>query len=186
MGTPTGGAAWSLLTQQAWAGDDGGTKVWWKVAGGSEPASYGFTQSSSADGVVAIAAIHTAATSAPVFASSSSSTSATSIPTPSVTPTAADDLELRWAAMSIAGEELVTWTPPATYTERVDTQSREFTSGCLATKQLASGSATGIQNFTLSLSTSNHMGITVAVTSTFVTVPRPIVIGQAVQRAATW
>lgn len=56
MGTPTGGATWLPLTTLDDGLNDLHTKVWWKVAGGSEPANYGFTQNSSGDGVVVIAA----------------------------------------------------------------------------------------------------------------------------------
>ncbi|KAB8186854.1 hypothetical protein FH608_046025 [Nonomuraea phyllanthi] len=184
MTTPTGGTTWTLLRQQQWVGGDPGTKVWWKIAGASEPASYGFVQSSNADGVVGIAAVMSAATTTPVSASSASSTSSTSIPSPSITPTGADDLELRWAASKAVIGGALTWTPPATYTERVDRQSNTFTSATLATKQLSSGAASGIQNFTISSATGAHMGLTVAVATMPFHTSKPLVFGQAIQRAA--
>ncbi|MEV6036044.1 hypothetical protein AB0L65_33155 [Nonomuraea sp. NPDC052116] len=184
MTTPTGGATWALLTQQQWSAGEPGTNVWWKFAGGSEPASYGFAQASGADGVVAIAAVFGTATTTPVFASSASSVTTTSIPTPSVTPTGSDDLELRWAASKGFGGVTFTWTPPATYTEQVDLQSNTFTSGSMATKQLTSNAASGIQNFTISNNTGGHMGITVAVAGLAFRAARPLILGQAMQRAA--
>lgn len=184
MTTPTGGATWLLLGQQQWANSEPGTKVWWKIAGGSELSTYGFVQGSTADGVVGIAAISGAATTTPVFASSALGASATSIPTPSGTPTGLDDLELRWAASRISGGAAVTWTPPATYIEQIDRQSNTFTSASLATKALASGAATGIQNFTASATSTQHMGFTVVIAGSSFYPPRPIIIGQAVQRAA--
>lgn len=182
MTTPTGGATWTLLAQQQWTSAEPGTKVWWKVAG-SEPASYGFAQSSSDDGVVGIAAIQGAASTTPVFASSSSTVSGTSVPTPSVTPTGIDDLELRWAAAELPSGA-TTWTPPAGYSEQIDVQSGTLTTASLATKALASGAATGIQNFTASTSRSSHIGFTVAVATSVFMPPRPLIIGQAVPRAS--
>lgn len=184
MTTPTGGATWLPLGQQLWAAStEPGTKVWWKFAG-SEPGSFGFPQNASADGVVGIAAIIGAASTTPVFASSASATTGTTVPTPSITPTGADDLELRWAASKLSGGAALTWTSPATYTEQIDRQSSTFTAASLATKELASGSATGILNFTASVSSTSHMGFTVAVAAGVFTPPRPVILGQAVQRAA--
>lgn len=186
MTTPTGGATWVLLGQQLWVSSEPGTKVWWKVAGASEPASYGFAQGSSADGVVAIAAVEGGVTTTPVFASSSSNTSSTTIPTPSITPTGLDDLELRWAASKSSSGAAVAWTPPASYTEHVDRQSGNFTAGSLAAKQLSSGAATGIQNFTISATSILYGGFTVAIAALVFNPPRPLMIGQALQRAANW
>lgn len=185
MTTPTGGATWGLLSSQAWVTAEPGTKVWWKIAGAAEPSTYGFAQASNADGVVSVASVIVTNVVTPVFASSASNSSATSIPTPSITPTGSDDLEFRWAASQGVGGAL-TWTPPATYTEQVDRQSGTFTSGTLATKTLTSGAATGVQNFTISTSTAEHMGFTVSVLGTPFFPPRPTVIGQAVMRASVY
>lgn len=186
MATPTGGASWSLLASQLFVTGELGTRIWWKIAGSSEPSTYGFSQVSSADGVVAVAAVITPVTTAPVFASSAATASATSIPTPSITPTGADDLEFRWAASQGQGGATLTWTSPATYTEQVDRQSGTFTSASLAAKTLSSSAATGVQNFTISAATTAYIGFTVAVAGTAPPLPpRPIMIGQpAVQRAA--
>lgn len=184
MGTPTGGATWQLLGTEQWVTGEPGTKVWWKTAGSSEPATYGFSQGSSADGAVAVAAITTPVIDEPVIESSASNTSGTSVPTPSITPATSDDLEFRWAASKGQSGATLTWTPPATYTERADRQSNMFTSATLASKTLTSGAVSGVQNFTLSTSTNAHMGVTVAIAGTPFFPPRPIVIGQAVQRAA--
>lgn len=185
MTTPTGGSTWTLLGQQVWNGGDPGTKVWWKIAGGSEPSSYGFAQGSGADGVVVVAAVEGAASTTPVFASSNGAGS-TTIPTPSVTPDGVSDLELRWACSKSVGGGLVSYTPPATYTEQADLQSGTFTSGALASKLLSGGGATGVQNFTISTSSPDFVGFTVAVTSGAFLAPRPLMLGQAVQRASYW
>ncbi|MEU6710014.1 hypothetical protein ABZ897_00930 [Nonomuraea sp. NPDC046802] len=181
MTTPSGG--WNLLGSQQWADAEPGTKVFWKIAGASEPTSYGFAQNSTADGVVAIASVIVSVVKTPVFASSASVTSTTSVPTPSITPTAADDLEFRWATSQGVGSAL-SWTPPATYTQQVNRQSATYTTASLATKTLTSAAATGIQNFTSSVTTANHMGFTVAVVGTPFQSPKPLVFGQALQRAA--
>ncbi|MEU7741971.1 hypothetical protein [Nonomuraea sp. NPDC049158] len=183
MTTPTGGATWSLLTSRTWGSGAGG-KVWWKFADSAEPSTYGFAQGSGADGVTIIASISDTSTSLPVFADTGSDVASATVATPSVTPTGADDLELRFATAAGSGGA-VTWTSPATYTQQTQVQSTTFTTGVLATKALSSGSATGTQNFTLSASKSRNLGFTVAVAGVSFVPPRPILIVQpAVQRAA--
>jgi hypothetical protein len=186
MATPTGGETWTLLGQQGWSdAATSGTNVWWKIAGGSEPASYGFTSNSSSNtNAIGIALISDTAQTAPVFASSASGTATASIPTPSITPTAADDLDLRWITSRNSAGQVITFTPPSEYTEQLDFQSGVQLAASLATKQLSSGSATGIQTFTGSRTSIIHMGLAVAVTKSLFLAPRPTVIGQAIQRAA--
>lgn len=182
MTTPTGGAAWAALGQQQWSSAEPGTKVWWKIAGGSEPATYGFGQGVNSESVVGIAALVSFDTTAtPLLTSSASGSSTTNVPTPSVTPTTAS-LELRWAASWGMSGTAITWTPPATYTEQIDQSSGSFTSAALATKPVPAG-ATGIQNFTSSQTTTQYLGITVAVAGVS-SPPKPFIVGQAVQRAA--
>ncbi|MEV8637803.1 hypothetical protein AB0395_39765 [Streptosporangium sp. NPDC051023] len=181
--TPTGGTTWSLLASTDM--DVGGTRVWWKIAGDSEPSTYGLAQNSGADGVVAVAAIADVGPQTPFVAQSTGSGSNT-VSTPSGTPFAGADIELRWAAGKGASAS-VTWTPPATYTEQADLQSRTYTTACLATKQLTSSSATGALNFTASSTGTlgNSAAFTVIVPAS--TTARIVAVTYAaVQRAATW
>lgn len=186
MTTPTGGATWTLLGQQGWSdAATSGTNCWWKIAGGSEPSSYGFTSNSPSNtNAIGIALISGTATTAPVFASSASGVTTATIPTPSITPTDVDDLDLRWITSRNSSGQVITFTPPSGYTEQIDFQSGVQLAASLATKQLASGSATGIQNFTGSRTSIIHMGLAVAVTKSLFLPPPPKVLGQAVQRAA--
>lgn len=190
MGTPTGGATWlSLGTRNSGTGTDNKTKVWWKVAGGSEPSTYGFTQNSAATGVLAVTAVMGANTAlTPVITQTGNDTAATTVPTPGLTPAGVDDLELRWASGFPDGEVLA-WTSPATYTELADLQSAGGNrhGGSLAAKQLTSGAATGSLNFTASVSISFRHGFTVAVASAAVALARrPFIATAAKVRAANW
>lgn len=186
LGTPTGGVTWQSLTARASGGTLINTKIWWKVAGGSEPGTYGFSQHEFASGVVAIAAVRGARLGAtPVIAESGSNTASTTVPTPAGAPAGADDLELRWAVGDPQGN-LVSWTPPAGYGEQADLQA-ENTTGCLATKLLTSAGSTGVLNFTASASVENRMGFTINVASIQKLAPRrPAVSSTAVHRAASW
>jgi hypothetical protein len=165
MGTPTGGETWQPLASRAGDGGWAGTKLWVKVAGGSEPATYGFTQDAAgpADGVVAIVAIAGAATTTPIVTQTGSATPTVSVPTPGITPGGAADVELRWAASATSGGN-VSWEPPAGFVERVDEQSGLFTSASLATRTLSSAASTDIETFTSSSPVFYH-GFTVAVAS---------------------
>ncbi|MFI6595006.1 hypothetical protein ACIBHX_02090 [Nonomuraea sp. NPDC050536] len=187
MGTPTGGATWlSLATRQAGTGYDNKTKVWWKVAGASEPSTYTFTQNSSGDGCIAIACVMDADTAVtPVVAQTGNDTASTTVPTPGITPTRSDDLELRWASGN-PDATATSWTSPAGYTEVADVTGGNQT-GSLAYKQLTSNAATGSLNFTATISLQFRQGFTVAVASILVpVVHRPVYGTTAVHRAANW
>lgn len=159
--TPSG---WTLLTSVP-DPNGGAAKVWWKVAGSSEPSTYSFTQNTGTS-LVAIAAISSASITTPVVAQVSSTlSSVSSVPTPSVTPPDATSVVLRWAG-SVTPIGAVTWSPPATHTELADLQfAGASTSGSLAFKALSSGAATGSQSFTPSPSVSGYIGLAVVVGS---------------------
>lgn len=166
MGTPTGGATWNLLASRARDDATGaGSKVWWKVAGASEPTSYGFTQGSNADGAVSIVAVQNASSNTPVIAQTGGTTSGTSKATPSTTPNGSDDLEIRCVILHAPGASGLTSTAPATYTEQTDVESGQYVLSTTATKALTSGAATGTQNFTISASVSEWHGFTVDIGS---------------------
>lgn len=166
MGTPTGGDTWLPLASRA--RDDGtgaGSKAWWKVAGSSEPSTYGFTQASNADGAVSIVAVQSGSTNTPVVAQTGGNTAGTSKATPSTTPNGADDFEIRCVLLHGPGASGLTSTPPATYTEQTDVESGQYVLCTTATKALSSGAATGTQNFTISASVSEWHGFTVDIGS---------------------
>ncbi|WP_326646693.1 hypothetical protein OG884_18880 [Streptosporangium sp. NBC_01755] len=187
MGTPTGGATWqSLATRGSGGSFDLRSKVWWKVAGGSEPADYTFTQNSAGRGCVAIAAIVGADITTPVVAQTGNDAFSATAPTPGITPAGSSDLELRWAA-AYPDFEAGTWTPPPGYSEESDQQAGGNTMASLAVKALTSNVATGTVNFTASLTVGYRHGITVAVAS--LPAPagrRPVLSTAAVHRAASW
>lgn len=99
MTVPVGGATWLPLASVTGGSVYG--KVWWKVAGSSEPTSYTFTQGASSYGGVVIVAIQDAAATAPIFASTATGTGA-NIDTPSITPAGADDLDIRFLGYQIS------------------------------------------------------------------------------------
>ncbi|MFI6793660.1 hypothetical protein ACIBG4_40650 [Nonomuraea sp. NPDC050383] len=164
MATPTGGSAWQLLTSRA--RDDGtgsGSKVWWKVAGAAEPATYGFTQTGNADGSVSIIAVQDGSTDTPVVAQTGGTSSGTTKTTPSTTA-GAGDFEIRCVALHSPGGT-VTFTSPAGFTERTDIQSAAYGLTTTATRTLASGGATGTADFTASTSVGEWHGFTVNIGS---------------------
>jgi hypothetical protein len=179
VGTPTGGATWSLLDSLD-AGVDGlHTKIFWKVAGASEPANYAFPLNASIFfAYIAILALSGAAGTEPLHASGTAGTGAI-VTTPTLTPSAADDLEVRFAAAS--GED--GWTAPATYTLRADLGGL-----AVATKALSSASATGTQNFTASFDVGSRHGFTIDVATLIPNAGRSPVIrsSAAVHRAANF
>jgi hypothetical protein len=141
--TISGGAAWTSLGTITSGTDALQTRVWRKVTGGSEPATYSFGQASGADGVAAVVLLSGADTGVvPVFGSLDNPESSYFL-TPGVTPAADDDVELRWVA-GTGGGAGNSWTAPDGYTERVDAQSNAYVTASLATKQLTGyGSGTG-------------------------------------------
>ncbi|MER5420320.1 hypothetical protein [Streptosporangium roseum] len=160
MAAPTGGG-WALLGQ--FVGDDY-TKVWWKVAGASEPAAYTFKQQSGAAGIVAVAAIADAPAVAPTFAALAGGFDVTTLTCPSVTPAAAPGVTLRWAAAQpFPGHTGGTWAGPSGTTEQVDRRIGDQASACLTSRARTSSSATGTAIFNASFVFFGCHGITVDV-----------------------
>lgn len=181
IGTPTGGTTWQSLDSVSGFGLGG--KVFWKVAGGSEPSSYGFTRSGGNGSAAIVVAVSEASASEPLHATSTAG-STTAVTTPTLTPAALGDFDLRFGAASAFGSTIA-FTPPSTYTEREDVDGTFVFATC-ATKTLASTSATGTQNFTASTSPSDRCGMTVLVTSPVAGQQRVVMSSAAVHRAATW
>lgn len=139
MGTPTGGTTWLSLGTRASAGTATlKTKVWWKVTGGSEPTSYGYTQNSNSDGVITIARIRFADTTVTPVIQQMGNDGLALFSTPAVTPAGPTDFELRWVAGNEGGAG-ASWqrTEEAVgFTERSDLQSNSYTTGALFTRPL--------------------------------------------------
>lgn len=165
LGTPTGGATWNLLAsrEREDGPGNGGTKVWWKVAGAAEPASYGFTHSSGYSSAVSIVAVQGAFATAPLVQQDGSAVNpaATSVTTPSTTLTSGDGFEIRCGVTLYPGT-LVTWLPPSGFVERTDVQASTDTSMSTATRALTIGGATGTHYFTVSPSQVLRQGFTVS------------------------
>lgn len=158
----SGGTAWNTL---ATTGSDSTLpgKVYWKVAGGSEPASYTFSQDSGADACAAIICISGASTDTPTVATGTDGFG-TNIDTPSAIAPGSADIDVRFvsAGGSLTTSESV--TPPATYTEFADTHSRQYIYVSGAHKTLAASGATGIRTFTITTAPGGRRGVTVIVT----------------------
>ncbi|MFI9552652.1 hypothetical protein [Nonomuraea endophytica] len=136
LATPTGGVTWQLLTSRDAGLNNLHSKVWWKVAGGSEPSTYGFTQASGSDGVVIVATIRDA-TGTPSFASVDNDGTAF-FDTPSLVPAGTADYELRFVSAT-GGDAGAVWDWTATdfYAEAEDAQSNDFTTASMAHRSLA-------------------------------------------------
>lgn len=161
--TPSGGIAWNLLASRAREfGFGAGTKVWWRIAGGSEPSSYVFNHGLDADATVSIIGVQDASLNTPVVAQSGGTGMTTSVSTPSTTPTGSDDFEIRCAVVHVPETaDTIFWTPPAGFTERTDVNSRRRATVGTATRTLAGGGATGTHVFTASVNVNEFQGFTV-------------------------
>lgn len=181
VGTPTGGATWTLLDSLDGGSGSLHTKIWWKVAGGSEPANYAFTMDSSSLASVAVLAIQGAGSNTPLHANSTAG-SGVNVSTPTLTPNAADDLEVRIAGASDF-IDTISWTPPSTYTQRANLGLMG-----VATKALSSGSATGALNYVADTTPTVRHGFTIDIATLVVAIPRhpPVMSTAAVHRASNW
>lgn len=139
LGTPTGGASWGTALTSVSQGDDTiQGKVWIKTAGGSEPATYGMTQDSGADGVAFVITIRNADNAdTPVFAWFDNAEQSV-FTTPSTTPNSTNDLELRACGGTTYGEGGSSWTanPLDGFAELGDKQSSVYTNAALFSKAL--------------------------------------------------
>lgn len=84
----------------------------------------------------------------PVFNTSVVGVAGSTVDTPSTTPTTASDLDLRWAAGNSGGAAFGQLVGPAGYEQHSALSSNDFTVAALASRQLSSGAATGVQTFT--------------------------------------
>jgi hypothetical protein len=137
MNTPTGGASWgTALVDESYGTNRGHLKIWGKYAGGSEPSTYGFTKSSSADSVLIVICVRdVAAASAPVVEVDLVTNTAI-IDTPGITPLTPNDCEIRFAGGVADGGQLASWTVANGFAEYADLDSNGFATGVIGTRTL--------------------------------------------------
>ncbi len=169
MTTPTGGAAWQLLGQRSdteWAG----TKVWWKVAGTSEPASYGFQQTATRQSIAAVVCVTDAPAVAPLIGSTQNTDSDATVSCPALSASTAPGVTIRWAAGLQSGS--TSWSQPAGHTERVDRNMGEATAALDTATRTLTGS-TGAATLTASTLPIFSHGFTVDIGGTSIPPPEP-------------
>ena len=143
------------------------TRVWRRWATGAET-SWTLAQGSASDGVAAAVAIMSAGYGhVQVTYDDTAHTSGTSYVAPTAVSISDDDLDLRWiGASDETGISSVSWTPPGTHTELVDTQSNTFTTATLARRTLSAQGDVGTATFTATTSSLDWShGITVLVSA---------------------
>src|SRR5690606_6059456 len=161
IGDPDG---WTLLAAQASDADFTRGKLFIKQASSSEPATYTLTHGLAglpgAAGVAILICIENA--ELPAVWAASTAGSGASISTPSVTPSSANGIEVRFAAADGGGTGQ-TITPPSGYTEPPGADLNEvgFVHLAAAYKQLSSPSATGVLDFVASGPMEGYVGFTV-------------------------
>lgn len=119
---PTGPAGWTLGDEGNPGGGDGSnawTAWWWKIAGPSEPASYDFSQTGSADsagGIITLTGTHE---TTPID-THSEAMATSNTPTASGITTTADDSMLVIVGGQQNGGTAMDWTPPGGVTQRYE------------------------------------------------------------------
>jgi hypothetical protein len=121
------------------------TKVAWKLATGSEPASYQIDTTVGDLCVAIVAAWSGRANTAPTSADTVQNTTAPQPITVTLTGvTAANGDDIAWFGARCSGAGTNgTWTAPSSYTERQDVQATTYISASLATRDAVSAGATG-------------------------------------------
>lgn len=145
MPTPLGGSTWQLLGQLSPVEDWSGGKVWWKVAGPDEPATYTFRQDGD-EGITGIVCVTDASDATPLIASLSDD-AGTQILCPAVSPSTDSGVTIRWGAILDQGKK--DWTPPSGHTERMERSETIFLSAAIATRARTTTGSTGTAAFTI-------------------------------------
>lgn len=124
-------------------------KVWSLVAGASEPASYSFGTSSSADNgsIGSIIALRGATLTGKVQASSSSASTTHVAPTLTTLPSPASGILLCYANTD-GNNSALSWTPPGGMTEAADIQQSSLWTSHSVAYLLAPSDPTGTKTFT--------------------------------------
>ena len=159
-------AAWPGSVNGTWAG----LIVRQRICTVSEPAVYNTSQGPVADGVVTIVAIAGAAADSLQISLGSGTTA------PTLTPTAASGLNIRYATgVPSPPPGTRSWSAPTGYTELADVQADTFTSAVLASRPVVSTSPVGDATFTSS-GTVAAAACTIVVASAEIPVPDPPVV----------
>ena len=161
----SGGTTWQSLTSGV--SGETGYRLFWKIAGPSEPANYSvsYNSASTAYSTAHIITSNDAGEDAPVWQITTTTGQGTSGPTPGITPPDPTTLEVRFILASNDTNESRSWSPPSGLTERTDRQESGWPSGSSATRTLSSGSATSSLNFTANGQVLDRVGITVGIPS---------------------
>jgi hypothetical protein len=174
----------NLLAQSGWstagsrfntAGTLGATSagmngaVWYRTAGASEPASYTFSGNTSTDGNSVTIICITAGTynpaspfaALPVWGGSDAVTQTAQV-APTISPSVADSLMFSsWSSRCF--NNLCTYTPPGTMTERADYQpAGNYIATSVASETRAASGATGTRTATATRS-SNYAAVSLAI-----------------------
>lgn len=141
----SGGSAWTPLFSLTFGTNTLNTRAWYKTTGGSEPSTYSFTQDSGADGVGCVIAVSGADTSSVPVWNYADNPERKLFDTPGVTPSLANDLDIRWCGANAYDSPGISWQSPTGFgfTEYVDKQSQDFTAAVLACRQLSGVVGTG-------------------------------------------
>lgn len=178
-GTPSPDqAGWTLVNSVTLSGAT--LIAWWRIATGSEPASYSFSTAAGVGNqpptIVAIHRIRGADPTTPINASNTAtaSTTSTTVNIPSATSTAANTLRLAFgtvANLTNAAQTDYSFTPAASFVERVD--HGQTTGGTVpntdaadATRILAAIGASGAASMTITptpLTNISHLGMQVLI-----------------------
>lgn len=153
VGNPTdmgisGGSSWGSPILSISSGEGTiQTRVWRKVAGGSEPTNYTFTQNSFADGVAAVGVLDGADTSVLPNIDYIINPERKLFTSPGVSLHGTNDLDVRWCAGNGSGYSGVSWQSPTNegFVEYADKQSSSFTSGVLAARPLTDFGGVGTE-----------------------------------------
>ncbi|MFF4777621.1 hypothetical protein ACFY05_32820 [Microtetraspora fusca] len=168
--TISGGATWNLgasLDTLGYGGRHSLCKAWWRYADSAEPASYTFGQAATAEGVVTLLALDGAdPAAAPVFnLLAGTLLRATTVDTPGITPTNADDFEIR-VAIGNNNISTGTWSFPAAtpaLTSLANIASGTATDHRVAYRTLTSNADPGTITATHTTTADNRQGLTIAV-----------------------
>lgn len=164
MPAPT---TWNLLDEYTAGSNRVQVRIWWKIAGESEPSVWNFQQADEADGVVIVVAYRDAATDTPTVAiEPGDPIPSNQVDTPGITPPSTAAVEIRYAAGLPSGAVATSWTAPDGFDELADVQSNVYTTAALAHRELDSDDPTGTETFTASGNLNYWAGVTVAFAGT--------------------
>ena len=136
--TPSG---WTLVATNT-AGDGWGHAAYYRVADGTEPASYTFSWTISAESTAAISLYSGIDAGAPINATATSHGDDSPLTAPSVVTTVADTVVVRL----VSADHSHDFSPPGGHTERYDLSSGDVSGSTADTSQSTIG-ATGTANF---------------------------------------